>query len=462
MSFLGKWRKSSKAYWPTPTRWATLASLPLIPIVIIHILLLWQLPYIAWPENFVWPHLNLSGLIFYKDIFLIYPPFYALLLSGWGKLVGISLFNLQVISYLVIAITDWLLFLAAKKKIWPVLIYIPLQIFFEGNGLWPDQLLAPIFLAAFLLCQKKKYFCLGIAIALALLTKQTAVYFALGIGALLLMDKTGARNWARLLAGAAVVLAMTGFYFLANQNFAEFWEQTIVYIFSYHVGNSLQTLWPNRSQLLAMGLFYFPAVLIGLRSKRKELFLAILASLGIFTRFEYFHLQPALPFIAMLLASSSLSLPFVIIFLLLFSNFFYRNYHAPPRFYTPEILSNAAMINTFIPKGSKTLIINAWDHYYYLTGTLPVGNFFFSSTPWNWSYGRLQEKEVSILEKERPEFVVYGSCFWTRGTCHQPEAIGSYIRGHYQEVLKLADGASIFKNNPVGTGEKIQTSDSQK
>lgn len=283
-----------------------------------------------------------------------------------------------------------------------------------------------------------------------MLTKQTAAYFVLGIGVLLLIGKTGFRNWARLLAGTAAVLALSAVYFFFNQNFTDFWEQAVVYVFSHHVGNSLQTLWPNRSQIPTVGLLYLPAVAIGLRSKRKELFLAILASLGIFTRFEYFHLQPALPFIAILLASRGVALPFLLIFLFLFSRFFVRNYQLPPRFYTPEILSSAATINTLIPKGSETLIINTWDHYYYLTGTLPVSNFFFSSTPWNWSYDRLQEKEIEILEKEQPKYVVYGSCFKINNICYQPEITGQYVRSHYQKILKLADGTSIFENNPVG------------
>lgn len=444
MSFLGKWRNNSKAYWPDPTRWATFASLPLIPIVILlHILLLSAGQYIAWPENFVWPHLNLSGLTFYKDIFFIYPPLYAIFLSGWFKLVGISLINLQIISYAIIALTDWLLFLVAKKKIWPVLIYIPLQIFFEGNGLWPDQLLAPIFLTAWLLFNYKKYFLLGMTMGLALLTKQTALYFVVGV--VLLSFK----NWGRLFLGAVCVLILSGVYFFLNNNFVEFWGQTVAYIFSHHVANSLQTLWPNRQQILAVSLVYVPAIYLGLKFKRKELWLMVLASLGIFTRFEYFHLQPALPFAAIILASGAISLPFMLVFLFLFSKFFLRSYHLPTRFLTPDLVANAATINQFIPRKSKTLIINSWDHYYYLTGTTPIGNFFFSSTPWNWSYDSLQRKEVAILGKEQPEYIVYGSCFRIDNACYEPGTIGNYIQGRYQLVLKLPDGAGIFKNNPV-------------
>lgn len=458
MSFLGKWFKSSKAYWPTPTRWATLASLPLMPIIILaHILLLSQLQYIAWPENFLWPYFNFSGLTFYKDIFYIYPPFYVILLSGWFKIVGLSLLNLQVISYAVIGLTDWLLYVAAKKKLWPLLIYIPLQIFFEGNGLWPDQLLAPIFLAGWLLFTSKKYFYLGIVLGLAMLTKQTAAYFALGLALI------SFKNWGRMLSGALCVLALFTVYFIFSNNFTNFWQQTVVYIFSHHIGNSLQTLWPNRQQIIAVGLIYIPAVFLGIKSKRRpEILLMLLASLGIFTRFEYFHLQPALPFAVILLSSGTISVPFLLIFLFLFGKFLIRSYHLPPRFYTPDLLVNAATINQFIPPGSKTLIINSWDHYYYLTGTLPIGNFFFSSTPWNWSYNNLQEKEVATLEKEQPKYVVYGDCFRIDNICHQPKIIGSYIKNRYEEVLKLPDGTGIFENNPVSLGQEVQPPNSQK
>lgn len=342
-----------------------------------------------------------------------------------------------------IGLTDWLLYLVAGKKIWPVLIYIPLQIFFEGNGLWPDQLLAPLFLAAWLFFSQKKFFLLGITLALALLTKQTAAYFVFGLALIAI------KSWRRLLVGGIFVFILAGFYFAISNNFADFWQQTVVYIFSYHVGNALQTLWPNRQQIIITVLVFLPAIAIGIKNNWRLVVLMVLAGLGIFTRFEYFHLQPALPFAALILGESFFARPFFLIFALIFIKSAVRTIDLPPRFYTSDILTNAKAINFLIPRGDRTLIINSWDHYYYLTGTLPVGNFFFSSTPWNWSYDNLQQKEVEILSREQPKFVVFSSCFRISDICYEPGIIDLFIKSHYRQVLKLPDGTGIFENNPV-------------
>lgn len=90
------------------------------------------------------------------------------------------------------------------------------------------------------------------------------------------------------------------------------------------------------------------------------------------------------------------------------------------------------------------------DHYYWLTGTVPVGNFFGSSIPWNFNYPGVQEKTVNDLYREEPRFVVLGSCFEVNKVCYQPREIASYIESHYRLVSKLSDGAGIFEYNPVG------------
>ncbi len=431
----------------------------LIPVLILHLLALIFVRYIAWPENLLWPHLALNGLTVYKNIFFIYPPLYFQLLSSWDKIFGVTLTSLIGISYLNIIVTDILLFLVAKKRIVPVLIYIPIQLFFEGNGFWPDQLLAPLFLACWLSFQNKKYFLLGIFLGLSAITKQTAVYFIFGVLSLFAFSKPRIAVVGKLIAGLLLIILLLTLYLLINQNYQQFWDQTIIYIFSYHTKNSLQVLWPNKQQIIATLLVFVPILF---SRNRKVVMLTVLASLGIFTRFEYFHLQPTLPFVALLLSETLISVPFLIIFSVLFFRFFSSSHNHPPRFYDPELFRNAATINTFIPRGSKTLFMNTWDHYYYLTGTIPVGSFFYSSTPWNWGYDGLQSKTVEILKTEKPKFVIYGSCFAIDGICYRPEITGEYIKENYKRVSETSDGAGIFEYNPVSPGQETQAFNGQK
>ncbi len=446
MSLLEKWLKSSKAYWPTPTRWATFASFPLIPIIISHILLLLCTRYIAWPENLLWPHLSFHNLALYKDIFFIYPPLYFEIISVFSNFFGLTLISLISLSYLNIIFTDTLLYFVGKKRILPLIIFIPLQIFFEGNAFWPDQLLAPIFLAGWLCFQHKKYFLLGLFLGLALITKQTAAYFIFGIFILFIFSKAKLKNYVKLLIGSLIPIIILILYLIFNQNYREFFEQTIIYIFSYHTKNTLQILWPNKQQIISTLLIFFPVLF---SKNYKLIFLAILASLGIFTRFEYFHLQPALPFIALILSETFVSIPFLLVFAVLFIRFVFTSHGLPTRFYDTELKNNARKINLYIPAGSKALFINTWDHYYYLTNTIPLGNFFYSSTPWNWEYGDLQVKTVEILKREKPKYVVYGSCFKINEICYQPAIVKDYIKANYKQVSETSDGTGIFEYNPV-------------
>lgn len=434
MSLLGRWFNSSKAYWPTPTRWATFASFPLIPIVIsFHILLLSLVRHIAWPENFVWPYLTSHGLTLYKDIFYIYPPLYIFLLVGFSKIAGLSLISIQVFSYLIIACTDVLLFWTAGKKVLPVIIYVLLQIAFEGNGMWPDQLLAPIFLLAYLAFKLKRYFALGLFLGLALITKQTAGYF-------ILVMILATKSRLKILAGTIIPIFMALIYLWKINVLADFYQQTLVYIVFYHIGSNLQKLWPTIGQTILLLAIFLPTLIIGIIRKKYLLVgLVVSASLGMFTRFSYFHLQPALPFLALLMVDIKawLSLVFLIIF---FIKVFLTTFGAEPKFLGQDEINNANTISQYIQPGQKTLILTSSDHYYFLTKTVPIGNFFTTSTPWNLVYPGVQERIINDLITEKPKFIVF-----EKG----PEKITKFILKNYRLVLKLSDRSGIFEYYPM-------------
>lgn len=399
----------------------------------------------------MWPYLFSKGLVLYKDIFFIYPPFYYLLLSGWDKFAGISLGSLQAFSYLIIAVTDLALYWCAGRRLWPVVIYIPLQVFFEGNGMWPDQLLAPIFLLGYQAVKTQRYLLLGVAVGLALMTKQTAAYTALVLIAAMAVGRTGTGSWWRFLAGSAAVFGIILLYLLQSQSGPFFIAQAWTYIITYHAGNTLQQLWPTGGQMVVLLLVFAPPIFFGLHRRRYFLVIMTLAAtLGMFTRFSYFHLQPALPFLAMLVSINLLNIPFYLVLLYLCVKMMIGAFASEPRFLTREIINNARIINRFVPAGEKTLIFTSWDHLYWLTGTVPVGHFFGSSIPWNFNYPGVQERIVKDLSTEKPRYVVLGKCFVAKGTCYRPEKVTEYVSSHYRQVSELSDGTGVFEDDPVG------------
>lgn len=370
---------------------------------------------------------------------MIYPPLYWELLSNFYKVIGISVHSLIAISYLVVIVSDILLWKASDKKFLPLIIFIPLQVFFEGNGLWVDQLLAPIFLGAYISIKEKKWLLLGVLLGLSLLVKQTAIYFAI-----LMFFISG--NKLKTVSGGALVGFFSLMYFLINQNFLGFVESGVKYILLFHSGYELQRQLPNLYQMAVIIIIFAPAILTGL-FKRKFLLLGILvtASMGIFTRFEFFHFQPSLPFLAMLLAISPIGILAWGMFLIFFLRYFITSFHQPPRF----DLTNRLKVSR-----EKTLFINTWDQGYFLTDTLPAGNFFVPSTPWTMDYPGNQEKIVENIKRFKPKILYMNDCFEVKEYCYKPKIITGYIQKNYLKVGKLADGTGIFKNNPMSRGEK--------
>lgn len=418
----------------------------LIILIFIHIILLFNFRYIAWPENFVWPYLATQGFSLYNDIFYIYPPLYFWLLTIWGKFFGISLISLQILNYLIIIIIDILLYLALKNRLWPFLIFIPLQIFLEGNGFWPDQFLAVFFLAVYLCLQNRQFFLGGIFLGLAIVTKQTAFYF---VSITLLTTKP--LHWPKIVTGLLIPIFLTLALLTVNQSLNNFFQQSVIYILSFHAGNKWQQLWPNLNQIFVISIIFGLPLIMGLVKKQNILvLLTVASSLGIFTRFSYFHLQPSVPFLVILLSlikpKWKFTIPFLLSIIFLFIKFSVNNFQFPPKFLNSQTITTAVIISKYIPPKTETLILTSNDHYYWLTQTIPVGYFFTTSTPWNLAYNNIEEKIITNLKQNPPKFVVIDQ---------RINKITSYIRACYRPILELPDGSSIFEYNPMCSRQEI-------
>ncbi len=431
-------------------------------IITLHILLLANLQFIPWPENLTWPYLNSLGLSYYKDIFVLYPPFYWELLSWFYKFFGLSMQSLQLLSWTFVAVTDFILWIVAKRNWKVVAIYLPLQIFFGGNGLWVDHLLAPFFLLSYHFFQTKKYFFLGLCLGLALLTKQTAVYFIFTLALLLLQKKTSPKQILTTICGLVIPLIGLFIYLISNNQLAYFYNDAIKYILLFHTKHPLQTQLPTLRQSIVVMLLYLPVTFTLLKKRQITLLvLLISASLGVFTRFEYFHLQPALPFLAMALISSVWVLIFYAVFILLFFKFLFSSWHQSPRFFDESTISNAKLMRSYIGNG-ETLVINTWDQYYWLTDSLPVGRFFVPSTPWTMDYPGNQQRIVANLAKNTPRYIIYNNCFRVKNLCYYPKLLAQYVSNNYLLVSKLPDGTGIFQYNPMSVGKIIEPENSKR
>ena len=137
-------------------------------VLLFHLILLLTLKFTAWPEVTFWPYLMLKGWFPYHDIAIAHTPLLLVDLTIFFKLFGLGLVQLKVYTWLLILATDFLLFWVVKRvwdkkiAILALLFYVPLQIFYEGNGLWFDLALAPIALLIYYNLERKNYLWTGI------------------------------------------------------------------------------------------------------------------------------------------------------------------------------------------------------------------------------------------------------------------------------------------------------------
>jgi len=327
----------------------------LVPLILlIHFILLINLRFTAWPEMILWPYFLIKGLLPYRDIAMAHNPLLIFDLAIFYKIFGISLFNLKIYTWVLILLTDLLIYWVAKKitkrekvALLSLAFYVLWQPFFEGNGVWFDLVLAPLALLIFYFLWNKEFFWSGIFSGLAVLVKQTAFWFILPIGFTFWFFKKmnyravycavssqarqvrflrlhssrkldGFRRYeikpqsiARLLLG--LIIPVSGFllYLMATGIWQDFYFWAIQFGIGYlpHAPGQFQL--PTLKQFLALGVpyaFIIPAIWflikkVKIQEKGQILILLVwcfFASLGIFPRWGYLHFQPFLPFLAII------------------------------------------------------------------------------------------------------------------------------------------------------------------
>src|SRR5258708_3914874 len=131
---------------------------PFLILIFLQLFLLIQLKFTFWPEMILYPYLMLHNFVLFKDIINPYFPLLSVILWLYFQVVGLSILNLKILTWLVILISDGALiysmrFFYKKRRdqLISLLVFILLQIYFGGNGLWFELMLAPFILLSLIL-----------------------------------------------------------------------------------------------------------------------------------------------------------------------------------------------------------------------------------------------------------------------------------------------------------------------
>ncbi len=439
-------------------------KLQLAIILVIHLFFLLQLKFTAWPEMLSWPYLIARGWLPYQNITIAHTPILVVLLSQVYLVFGAGILQLKVFTWLVILLTDVCVFLVArnlfgnKKAVLAISAYALLQILYDGNGLWFDLLLAPVSLIDFYLFSRKKYLLAGVFWVAMFLTKQTAIWFLLPI--IFHLWNSGRKNITDFVKGVFLAVAFLGIILGIFKLLTPFYNW-VIYFGSFVLPRAEgQIQLPSLKNLVVAGFPFVVFIPLILKTKSRKINLnsllwAIAGAMGAYPRFEYFHFQPALPFLAFAAAQvlpifsgkKRFLRAFVILYMLgffyLFANFSLRNYKEGVRFYEEDVVHVADYIKNNIGSGEKIFVMNWWDNIYALTDTVPATDPLVPQLSWYQDLRGVQEEEVRDLRAERPKVIILQPYSISGLSSYIPRQIYDYVEANYRLSAKI-DGIQIL------------------
>lgn len=439
----------------------------LIGILLIHLLLLMALRFTAWPEMSLWPYLVTKGWLPYRDIAIVHTPLMILDLTLFYKIFGVGIAQLKIFTWVLILASDLLIFFVVKK-LWnkkvaflSLIAYGMWLVFYDGNGLWFDLYMGVLAFCSFYFVKEKKWLSAGIFWALAFWSKQTAVWFLIPIlfemidGKWLTIKnilrrplKIGSCKvvW-RFVIGFLVVTVPFLLLLFIFHLLPSFWNWAVKFGIFELPRASGQVQFPA-FRTLALALFPFLIFIPSfLNHKFKFLNLALWAFagvLGAYPRFEYFHFQPALSYLAIAVAiviqklhddKNAITKIFIPVYLLvslvLFGIFLHRNFGGETRFYEKDVKEVADYIKYNTNPGDKIFVLNWWDNLYALTDTLPATRPWIPQLSWYTENTGIQEQMVENLSGDPPKLVVYNPYTGSGLSSYVPKKVYGYVMGNY-------------------------------
>ncbi len=441
-----------------------LFNIILVLAVVCHIFLLLQLIFFPYPELFIYSYLTDKGLLPYKEIFDQHFPGLMFLPVNLHSLGIDNLLKMRILHLGLILVSD-ILFIKISKRIFKskvfvalsLLLYIFWQIYFEGHVMWIESFVTPIILLAFLFfldyMEKKnttELYISAFILGISLVFKQTIAPLIFIVFLFLIIKKTNIKKVliSLIMVTLPMILIFIHFYRMGVLNDFIYWTIN----FNLTTFSQMGKTYPTAVNILKLiPTFGFSVIsLIILLKKQKTgphiiLSIFLLGTLFFaYARFDYIHLQPALPFSVLLFLQSFkyIGKKLLISFLLLYSvislylfipNFrFYNDPGRSPMFNDYETVLLVNSVNKYLKYDKKVFAMGTYPHIYYLTDTLPPGNIFSFQFPWF-----MKIVENRILEgiiADSPDIIIRDSASRVNGyrLIEYMQNIEKYLEAHYK------------------------------
>lgn len=441
-------------------------------LLLVHLVILSNLTFTAWPEMLSYPYLLMHGFD-YSSAVIPYPIGLLAPLGLIYKIFGFQPIVLKIFTWTSLLITDAVVFLLLKKLAHhgPVviflLIYILLSSVLDGNMMWFDNAtVLPLALAFYFSLgwiknfSNKYLFLLGLSLAWAAVIKQIALLFLIGFVLFYFLKRGKLTGLIYLLAGSLVIFAPFLTYLITTSTALDFWLWAIYYPSLYwskvpgYVRLSL-----TRSELLVLALLMAPLMAAFFTKRgiwRGQILLTVTflisAVVAIYPRFSYFHLQPALLFLILLYfqlatkrkISTLLTLG---VALVVFGLLMPRTVGSSTRFYSPQDPLLEKIIQE-VENGQKVMLLGLNSSYYVLADRLPpkpwVDNF-----SWYLEIPGVQQRVIEGLERDHVRVIfrkVPQKGAWYELNVYQPSQLIKFIKSKFS-LKETIDDIEIWRKN---------------
>lgn len=422
-------------------------------ILLIHSFLLTKLIFFPYPELFIYPYLTNQGLLPYSQILDQHFPglmFLPLNFDNLGmntpEVARIWLIGVVILTHLLLFFISRDIFKNNKKALLVNLLYLAWQPFFEGWVLWIDSFLPLILLLASHTFFKRKYFISGILMGLAVIFKQVMIPLAIVLAFYTWWESKEFKRLKDFFIGLAIPIFLMIVYLINIGVFNDFFYWTIIFnltVFAkYGRGEGSDFAHLSRV-ILVFGSAFLAVGRLKERSVQILLIFLVGSLIGLTTRFDFVHFQPALPFAIMatifglgrLRKFGNLLIIGYMLIAIWWINIFYKGHIGNKVFFFEEsTYAVVGKIMQYTSPGDKIFVFGGAPHLYQMTKTLPAGDIFVFQFPWF-----LKVAEHRILEgikKDQPNIIVVNRTVKTEGLPITEFArdIDQYILRNYEKI----------------------------
>ena len=441
-----------------------LSKFLLTVIILAHIFILTKLIYFPYPELFVYPYLTNHGLKPYSQILDQHFPgliFLPLNLDNLGMntpgMARIWSITIVLMIHLMLYVFSYRIFKNKWKALIVNFLYLIWHPFFEGWVFWIDSFLPLLLLPASYALYKRKLFLSGLFLGLGIVFKQTLIPLSFLIFIYLFWQSE--KSVYKYLLGLLIPIILMLLYLISIGVIKNFWYWTVIFNLTTYAQYG-RGIHPSLAHFSRVFLVFGSAFLVFKKMKSREgqilLIFLIGTLLGLSTRFDFVHFQPALPFAILatvyglerfgklgrlgIFGYTLIAVWWLIIF---------YNGHLGQKvfFFDEQTKITASKIKQYTKPMDKIFVFGAPPHLYQMADRLPAGNIFVFQFPWF-----LMKAEGRILEgikRDQPEVIVSDRMVEIEGESIKDYAgkIDRYIQENYEKIDSVGSTEILRKKN---------------